>query len=235
MTRDEVMAQLEAWGDPQTKKTFLRHGAKEPFFGVKISNLKLLQKKIKQDNALANELYATGNSDAMYLAGLIADGPTFKKADLERWVKGAPWHMISHYTVPWVAAESRYGAELARKWIDSKSEQIASAGWATFASMAATLPDEKLDLAEFERLVDRAMREIHAAPNLVRYVMNGFLIAVGGAIKPLHAKAKAAAKKVGAVAVDMGDTECKVPLATDYIDKVVKAGKLGVKRKSAKC
>ena len=73
MTAKDVLAQLKALGTEQTKKTHMRHGAKEPFYGVKVADLKVLQKKIKTDHALALELYDTGNSDAMYLAGLIAD------------------------------------------------------------------------------------------------------------------------------------------------------------------
>src|SRR4051812_42418077 len=114
MTAAEVMADLERLGTDQTKRTFLRHGAKEPLFGVKIGDLKVLQKKIKKDHALALALYDTGNSDAIYLAGLISDPDQMTKAQLQKWLKGASWHMPAQYTVPWVAAESQYGAELAR-------------------------------------------------------------------------------------------------------------------------
>ena len=37
------------------------------------------------------------------------------------------------------------------------------------------------------------------------------------------------------VSVDMGDTACKVPLATAYIEKIEAAGKVGRKRKTMKC
>src|SRR5215216_3488770 len=127
MTAKEVLAQLKKLGTEQTKKTFLRHGAKEPFFGVKVGDLKVLQKKIKTDHALALELYDTGNSDAMYLAGFIADPAAMTKADLQKWVKGAYWNMLSGYTVPWVASESKFGRELALDWIDSDAELIANA------------------------------------------------------------------------------------------------------------
>jgi 3-methyladenine DNA glycosylase AlkD len=43
-------------------------------FGVKVGDLKPIVKQIKGDQELAMQLYATGNSDAMYLAGLVADG-----------------------------------------------------------------------------------------------------------------------------------------------------------------
>ena len=61
------------------------------------------------------------------------------------------------------------------------------------------------------------------------------MISVGTYVKPLLKPAKAAAKKIGTVSVDMGTTSCKVPLATDYIAKVEKAGRVGKKRKTAKC
>ncbi|HSD15124.1 MAG TPA: DNA alkylation repair protein, partial [Flavobacterium sp.] len=72
MTTTEIMAQLESFGSENIKKILLKHGVKEPFFGVKIEHLKTIEKKIKKDYALALELYATNNADAMYLAGLIA-------------------------------------------------------------------------------------------------------------------------------------------------------------------
>ena len=235
MTPDEVMAELERRADPQTKKTFLRHGVREPLFGVKIGELKVLQKKIKADHELALALYATGNADAMYLAGLIADAPKMTKAHLNAWAKAATSTMIAGFTVPWVAAESRFGAEVARAWVDSPKELIATAGWSTFASLAGYVPDEHLDLAEIEKLLDRVQAEIGTAKNRVKYAMNGFVIAVGGGVRPLNKKAKAVAKAVGPVAVDMGDTACKVPDAAAYIAKIEAAGKLGAKRKTCRC
>ncbi len=49
--------------------------------------MKPIQKKIKKDYALALELFDTGNSDAQYLAGLIADETKMSKKDLNNWVK----------------------------------------------------------------------------------------------------------------------------------------------------
>jgi hypothetical protein len=54
-------------------------------------------------------------------------------------------------------------------------------------------------------------------------------------VKPLLGKAKAAAKKLGTVKVDMGETECKVPLALAYIEKIEGMGRVGKKRKTMRC
>lgn len=235
MTLDDVMAELEAKGSAQTKKTHLRHGANEPLFGVKVGDLKSIVKKVKKDHELALQLYDTGNSDAMYLAALISEPEKMTKAQLNKWVKAAYWHMISCYTVAWAAAESRFGRELALEWIDSKKEQIAAAGWSTYSGVLALNPDEELDHDEIVSLLERIEAGIHTAPNRVKYCMNNFIISVGTYLPTLTAKAKVTAKSIGEVTVDMGDTDCQVPDATSYIDKVISRGSQGKKRKTVMC
>src|SRR4051794_17019953 len=106
---DSIMEELQSLGSESIKRVLLKHGAREPFFGVKVEHLKKIQKRIKKDYQLALDLYETGNTDAMYLAGLIADDARMTKKDLNKWVKKAYWHMLSGYTVPAVAAGSPYG------------------------------------------------------------------------------------------------------------------------------
>jgi 3-methyladenine DNA glycosylase AlkD len=234
-TVKEVLVELQKKGDAQTRKTFSRHGAPAGTIGVKVGDLKTIAKRVKGNQSLACELYETGIADAMYLAGIVADGSQMSKKQIDSWANGATWHMLSEYTVPGVAAESPHAHELAMKWIKSKKESIASGGWCTYAGIVAMKPDEELDLNEIEDLLNHIVKHVHAAPNRVRSTMNAFVIAVGTYIKPLLKEAKAAAKKIGAVSVDMGDTACKVPLASAYIEKVESAGRIGKKRKTVKC
>ena len=231
----KVLAELEKLGSPAIKKVLVNHGAREPVFGVKVEHLKKIQKRIKADHELALALYDTGIYDAMYLAGLVTDPPRMTKAQLQKWVKGAYCYAFSCYTVAWVAAESRFGFALARQWIDSPKEQIAAAGWSTWSSLLSIKPDEELDRAEVEKLLDRVQKEIHTAPNRVRYTMNGFVIAVGTFVPVLAAKAKAVGKAIGAVQVDRGGTSCRVPDAVAYLEKVEKMGRQGKIRATARC
>jgi len=235
MTKDEVLKELENYGNEQTKKVLVKHGAKEPFFGVKVADLKKIVKKIKKDHELSLELYATGNSDAMYLAGLIADPEKITKDDLNRWAEEAYWYYISEYAVPWIAADSPHGFELGLEWIKSEKENIAAAGWATLASFASVRNDDELDIDTYSKLLEEVEKNVHQAQNRVRYVMNGFVIAIGGYIAELTDKATKVAENIGKVQVDVGGTACKVPLAKDYIKKVVDKGKVGQKRKTARC
>jgi 3-methyladenine DNA glycosylase AlkD len=236
MTAKEILAELKPLGSESYRKVMLNHGVKEPLFGVKISDLQKIRKRIKKDYQLALDLYDTGNYDAMYLAGLIADDAQMTKRDLKRWIANATTHPpLTSSTVPWVAAGSPHGWELALEWIDSKKSLTADAGWATLWSLVSIKDDSELDLPKLKQLLERVRKSIHQAPDDVRYQMNSFVIAVGSYVKSLTETAMQTAKKIGPVTVDMGNTSCRVPFAPDYIRKVQERGSIGKKRKSAKC
>lgn len=235
MTAEEIVKQLKALGTEGYKKILRNHGVQEPFFGVKIEELKKIQKRVKQDYQLALDLYDTGIYDARYLAGLIADDLKMTKKDLRHWLATANCAALCDYTIAWVAAGSKHGHELALEWIESKQENVATCGWQTLCGLVAIKDDAELDLTELKKLLQRVQKTIHTAPNNVRYVMNTFVISVGVYVKPLTELALQTATKIGPVTVDMGNTACKVPLATEYIQKVQKRGTIGKKRKTAKC
>src|SRR5688572_15900891 len=233
MSAQAIVAEIQQLGRDSYKKILLNHGANEPCFGVKIEDLKKIQKRIKKDYRLALDLYDTGIHDAMYLAGLIADDGQMTKKDLRRWVDKASGPLAGSI-VPWVAAGSPHGHEIALEWIDSDKELVATAGWTTLSALVAVKDDAELDVPELKRLLQRVQQTIRKAPNAVRYAMNSFVIAVGCSVSALTTVAKATAEKIGPVNVDMGDTACEVPFAPDYIAKVEKRGAIGKKRKSAK-
>ena len=235
MTAAEIMEQLKPLGSESYKKVMRNHGIPEPFFGVKIAELKKFQKRIKKDYQLALDLYKTGNYDARYLAGLIADDAKMTRKDLRGWLADANCAALCEYTIPWVAAGSLYGYDLALEWIGSKDELTATAGWATLSSLVATKDDDELDFAELKRLLARVQKTIHQQPNWVRYAMNGFVIAISGYVKALSEQGLKTANAIGTVNVHMGGTACKVPYAPDYIEKVRQRGTVGKKRMSAKC
>jgi 3-methyladenine DNA glycosylase AlkD len=235
MKAKEILAQLEAKGAANTKKTLMNHGGREPIFGVKVQDMKPMVKKIGKDYQLALDLYDSGVYDAMYMAGLIADEKKMSKKDLQHWLDQAYCPVFAEYTVPWVAAESPHGWELGNKWIEAKKETAASAGWGTLGFVASYLPDAQLDLPAYEKLLGRVASTVHDQPNRVKYAMNNFVIFVGAHVVPLHKKALAAAKAMGAVEVDMGGTACKVPSAAEYIGRVEARGSLGKKRKTTRC
>ena len=234
MKATEILAQLETMGNEGTARVLRNHGAHDPCLGVKIGDMKVLQKQLKRDYSLSLELYDSGVYDAMYLAGLIADPERMTKKDLTRWVRTAS-RPIASYVVGPIAAGSPAGWSQALVWIKSKKEIENIAGWATLSTTASLYRDDKLDLAEYQRLLSEVERAIHSAKDAVRYEMNAFVISVGSHIGSLTETAIETGHRVGVLKVDMGKTACEVPFAPDYIHKVKARGSIGKKRKSAMC
>lgn len=235
MTLEQIMTELAANGSDSIKKVLLKHGVKEPFFGVKVEFLKTIQKKIKKDYVLSKALFATGNADAMYLAGLIADDEKMTKAELQHWVEMAVSNNISEYTVPWVAAGNRFGWELGLDWINSPVDHISASGWATLGNWVALKPDTELDMDQLRQLLTRVEHDIHRSGNRTTHLMNGFIIHVGTYVTALTEEAVRTAEKIGKVTVDMNGTACKVPDAREYIGKSISKGQAGKKKKNVKC
>ena len=237
MSVDDILELLKSKGNPKTVAIYSRHGLPaDRTFGVSNADLKTIAKTIKGQQELAYALYASGNVDAMYLAGIIVDGGKMSREQLRTWaIEASGLPMIAEYTVPWAALDNPLAQELALEWIHSDGEQIESSGWCTYSGIVATVPDYKLDLGEIESLLKMTVNHMSGAKNRVRANMNGFVISVGTYVLPLLSLAKETAERIGVIEVDMGDTACKVRMASEYIAKVEASGKLGNKRKTIRC
>jgi 3-methyladenine DNA glycosylase AlkD len=213
-----VMKELKSLGTAQNRKIYARHGAAEPMFGVSYKNLGALTKKLKRDHELACALWASGNHDARILATMIADPAQVDGRTAERWVKELGDHVACDAVARLVAASPVARAKAA-KWISSKNEFLSRAGWNIVAHLAND--DAELDDAFFAPLVPKIEASIHVAPNSLRYAMNMALICIGVRSAKLRSKVLAAAKRIGKVEIDYGETNCKTPDAAAYIAKTL--------------
>jgi 3-methyladenine DNA glycosylase AlkD len=232
-----IMADLKSKGSPNIRKLYSRHRmAPDRVFGVKVADLKVVAKTIRGQQAVACDLLGTGNMEAMYLAGMVADGSKLTASQLNQYLDDAEdLQMICEFTIPWLAVEHPHARELALSWIASEKEHIAAAGWCTYTGLVTIRPDGNLNMDEIESLLQKIVHEIGSVQNRVRYTMNSFIIAVGTYVLPLKQQAMQAARSIGTVLVDMGETACKVPDAIAHIEKAEAAGKLGKKRKTIRC
>jgi 3-methyladenine DNA glycosylase AlkD len=217
MSLAEAMTALERAGSAQTRKTYARHGAVEPMFGVSFATIKTLVKRIGVDHELAIQLWNTGNHDARVLAMKIADPAHIKPSDLDRWAKETRMRMCGGY-VAMLAAEGPHAQVKVREWLASTDATMRENGW-KLVGMCATL-DEKAPDDWFAKRIEQIEKSIHSAPNDERAAMNMALITIGGRSAELRKAATAAAKRIGKVEVDHGDTECKTPDAVAYIYKM---------------
>ena len=119
MESSEIMRELGALGKDLLKKRYVGNGAKEPLFGVAAGAMKPLAKKIGKNQRLAEELYATGNYDAMYFAGIIAEPDIMDEDDFNRWMERAYFFMLSDFVVAVTLSEAEIAKTAAEKWLDS--------------------------------------------------------------------------------------------------------------------
>lgn len=231
MTLDETMRELERLGSPQTRKTYLRHGAPEPLCGVNFGPLGALKKRIGTDAALARALWASGHADARLLATMVADAPALSWTELGAWAKSLDWTALTAAFVTNVALRSPHALK-ALEWTRASSEWVGCAGWQLLASLVAkTTVLAGQDLTPW---VKRIEQELPTAKNQVREAMNGALIALGSQGGALQTAALATAKRLGKVEVDHGDTACETPDATRSIQKIQARKEAGAAAKSPK-
>ncbi|MGY3748182.1 DNA alkylation repair protein [Vagococcus salmoninarum] len=236
MELTEVMAELERLGTAQTRKTFMTHGAPSQLFGVKIGDLKkYLVKKVKGQQDLCLALFATGNTDAQYLAGLGINPAAMTKVQLELWLKQSNWSAINEAIVAGVTAESPFALELGEKWLRSSDPIVANTGWATYGKWLALAPAEDISLTEVSQLLALVKEEIHTAPNALRYNMNQFIIYVGSYCPELTTLALETAKEIGDIEITLATKGCHLPDPITKIQKVITNNKVGVKRKRVIC
>ncbi|MFC5530518.1 DNA alkylation repair protein [Cohnella yongneupensis] len=235
MDLESVMQELEALGKERMKKMYLSNGAHEPLFGVATGEMKPIFKKTKINQPLAEQLYATGNYDAMYFAGIIADPKAMTEADFERWIDGAYFYMLSDFVVSVTLAETAIAQQVADKWIASGEELRMSAGWSCYCWLLGSRKDVEFDASKLADLLEWVKNTIHDAPERTKYAMNNFMYTVATSYIPLHDQAVETAKAVGPVEVGKDKKPSKLIHAFANIQKAIDKGQIGFKRKHVRC
>jgi 3-methyladenine DNA glycosylase AlkD len=219
MNAKEIVATLKKAGKAQTAAIYKRHGAGNNVFGTLTSEIAKLQKKIKVDHDLAVELWKSGNAEARMLALQVADAAKLTLASAEQMIEDGPVRFVDSYLAALVARSS-VAEKAAQKWMKSAEESFREVGYAVFAARlradAASISD-----ADAAKVLAAIEKEIHRSPNWARRAMNSALISIGVYKPALRKKVIEAAKRIGKVEVDHGETSCKTPDAILYIEKAV--------------
>ena len=214
-TAGSVLADLERMGTAQNRKVYARHGVGPAAFGVSYANLGKLKKAIKQDQELAVALWESGNHDARVLASMVADPAAMTVGQLNAWAKDLDNYVLTDAFASLVA-RTPHRRKKAEQWMKATGEWVGRTGWLVVTSL---VKDDDLPDAYFVDLLATVEAEIHGRKNRVRDAMNYALIAIGMRNKALEKRAIAAARRIGPVEVDHGETGCKTPEAVAYIRK----------------
>jgi 3-methyladenine DNA glycosylase AlkD len=219
MTFQQTMQALEKSGTAQNRKVYARHGIGAAMFGVSWAALDALAKQIGRDQALAESLWKTGNHDARVLATKIADPAAMPARVLDAWAKGLDNYVIAD-AVAKLAAATRFARARADRWSAAAPEFVSSAGWHVVGILA--MQENDLPESYFREHLETIESDIHRRKNRVRHAMNQALICIGLRGAALRKQALAAARRIGTVEVDHGETGCKTPDAAAYVAKTMR-------------
>jgi 3-methyladenine DNA glycosylase AlkD len=213
-----ILRELKSMGTAQNRKIYANHGVDTEMFGVSYGNLAKLKRMVRVDHEASLKLWDSGNNDAMVFATMIADTDQLSIGQLDAWVRTVS-NRLQVGAISDLTSRHPKGFMRMKKWIAMKKPWSCSCGW---AALSAMLRDQHPDLQDAwlrERLAE-IEATIHQKPDRVRYSMNNALIGIG--VRPgLTKETLAAAKRIGTVEVDHGDTSCKTPDAGAYIKKTL--------------
>jgi 3-methyladenine DNA glycosylase AlkD len=169
-----AMQELEALSNERMKKSYISNGAQEPLFGAATGKMKPIAKKIKGNQLVAEQLYATGNYDAMYLAGMIADTTSMTESDFERWIDAAYFYIISDHVVSVTLAETDFAQAVADKWIASGEEHECRQVGVAIAGFG-NRKDEEFSTSKLAGMLEQVKKTIHDSPDRTKSSMNKYM------------------------------------------------------------
>lgn len=222
MDVETILMELESLGSPRTKKIYMQNGAREPLYGVATGAMKPLLRRIGLNQEVAEALYATGNYDAMYLAGMIAEPKTMTIEDFDRWMEGAYFYMISDFIVAVTLSEADIAQEVSDRWIAAGRELYVSAGYSCYCWLIGNRKDEEFDKEKLNRMLETVQETIDNSSVRAQIAMNRFVATIGVSYLPLHDKALAVGTVIGTG-------------AAQEIQKAATKERLGFKRKHVRC
>ena len=211
----ETLQQLKKLGKPNAAEIYRRHGASGEVWGVSFADLGKFTKRIKTDHALARELWESGVVDARTLALMVADPAALTPSAAEAWLREANAPVLLHY-LALLVAQTAFARDKLEAWTKAKGDFPRTCG---YTLLAILLGRQQVSDADARRHLATIEKTIHASPNRARHAMNLALIAIGTHKPELETDAVAAARRIGKVEVDHGETGCKTPDAEAYILK----------------
>lgn len=168
----EVMAELAALEDPKARAVNEKHGDDH---GVNLGKLRALAKRLKTQQDLARQLWATGDTAARLLAILICRPKAFARDELDVMLRQARRPKVHDWLVNYVVKKSPHAEELRLVWSADPDPVVASAGWALTTERVAKKP-EGLDLAGLLDVIEAEMKD---APDRLQWAMNHCLAQIG--------------------------------------------------------
>ncbi|MFJ4028904.1 DNA alkylation repair protein [Paenarthrobacter sp. NPDC089989] len=211
----ELMAELAALEDPRSREVNEKHGDDH---GVNLSKLRAVAKRLKTQQDLARELWATDDTAAKLLALLICRPKAFEREELDEMLRAARTPKVHDWLVNYVVKKSPHAEELRRAWFDDPDPVVASAGWALTSERVVKSPGG-LELGRLLDIIEQDMKD--ASPRL-QWAMNTCLAQIGIEHPELRARALDIGERLEVLKDYPTPPNCTSPFAPSWINEMVR-------------
>lgn len=211
----EVLAELAALEDPRARAVNEKHGDDH---GVNLGALRAVAKRLRTQQELARELWATDDTAAKLLALLICRPKAFGRDELDTMLRAARTPKVHDWLVNYVVKKSAHAEELRVAWFADPDPVVASAGWALTTERVAKQPDA-LDL---EGLLDVVEAQMKDAPERLQWAMNNCLAQIGIEHAELRERAIAIGERLEVLKDYPTPPNCTSPFAPTWIAEIVR-------------
>lgn len=214
MTVSEVLALLEAERDERGMRHWEKLGSRTAgmrSYGIGLTRLRKLAKRIGRDRELAQALWKTDVYEARVIALLVDDPARITREQAEKQVEELAGGMLAYVFASCDAtlAKTSFVAELADEWVRSGDAVRRECGYgllyeaSKFSGKKA--PGEEFFLAHVERIADTIATE----PEKVRMSMGAALMGIGKRTAVLNAAALKVARAVGPIEFTSASGACE--------------------------
>ncbi len=192
---DKILREMRGLASPANVEGMARFGIVSPkAFGIPTPAIRTMARRFGRDQALAEQLWATGIYDARVLASLIADPAAISRSTMDKWARDFDNWAVCDSCCCNLFDRTPYVWRKIPKWAADKREFVRRAAFATLAAAAV-----HLKTADDEHFLDGlALIEKYAFDdrNFVRKAVNWALRNIGKRSMTLLPAAIACAERV---------------------------------------
>ena len=214
MTVADILTLLDTERDERGIRHWEKLGARTGgmrTYGIGLTRLRAMAKKIGRDRALSQALWSTDLYDARVLALLLDDPAQITRAQAEQQVEQLGGGMLAHVFASCDATLARtpFVVELADDWVRHEDAVRRACGY-TLLYEASKFSGKKAPSEPFFlSVVARIGESIHAESEQVRMAMGAALMGIGKRSAVLNRAALEVARSVGPIAFTSASGECE--------------------------
>ena len=219
-TVPELLVELAELEDPKIRAVNERHGDDH---GVNLTKLRAVAKRLKTQQDLAVELWATDVTSARLIALLICRPKAFDRDELDTMLRESRTPKVHDWLVGYVVKKNPHAEELRQTWLGDPDPVVASAGWALTTDRVAKKP-EGLDL---DGLLDVIEAEMKDAPDRLQWAMNHCLAQIGISHPEFRGRALDIGERLEVLKDYPTPPNCTSPYAPIWITEMVRRQSVG--------